>query len=71
MRARARRYSGITEDLLKQATLTLPEARARVAHLVAGKVLVGHSLECDLAVLGLAVPLAPGAPAATQTPDAR
>ena len=52
------RYSGITASILSSARLDLDEVRIKVCDLIgaADAALVGHSLECDLHALRLAVP---------------
>jgi RNA exonuclease 4 len=48
--------SGITEQDLKDATLSLQECRAMVFQLLQNRILVGHALKNDLTVLGIAHP---------------
>ena len=49
-------YSGMTEELLRTASVTFEEARARVRGLIRDCAVVGHSLESDLHALRLSVP---------------
>ena len=64
------RFSGVTEALLRErATLTFHEVRERVLTLLAGKVLIGHSLESDLDALRIAVPPPKRAAAAASAPS--
>lgn len=52
------RYSGITEEMLKNVTKNLKEAQEELLKLVsANDILVGHSLESDLNVLKIRHPL--------------
>jgi RNA exonuclease 4 len=48
--------SGITEQDLKDATLSLQQCRAMVFQLLQNRILVGHALKNDLTVLGIAHP---------------
>ena len=64
------RHSGITKAILDSATMSFGQVRERVAALIAGCVLVGHSLECDLNVLRLSVPLPPKVKAVASTTSA-
>ncbi|KAF5120791.1 hypothetical protein DV495_001459 [Geotrichum candidum] len=52
------RYSGITEEMLKDVTKNLAEAQEELLKLIsANDILVGHSLESDLNVLKIRHPL--------------
>ncbi|KAL3943153.1 MAG: hypothetical protein SGBAC_002755 [Bacillariaceae sp.] len=46
--------SGITEQNLQAATMTLTECREMVLNSLQGRILVGHSLKSDLNALGIA-----------------
>ncbi|CAJ1936247.1 unnamed protein product [Cylindrotheca closterium] len=46
--------SGITEQDLQAATITLNECRELVLNILQGRILVGHSLKSDLNALGIA-----------------
>lgn len=49
--------SGITEeDLLSEDAVSFDEAQSKVVELIRGKILVGHGLKNDFAVLGLSLP---------------
>ena len=52
------RYSGITEDIIREAKVTFEEAQDAILKLVSAEtILVGHSLENDLHALKVTVKL--------------
>lgn len=48
--------SGVTEEDLEHAELSIAECRAQVLELIEGKILIGHALKNDVQALGISHP---------------